>query len=450
MKKYLLLVIFFILGFTQVTISQEVKKVTKDSKETNEISNIYKFRHWSIAWNGGMSIIDADVSGNNKIVPNSFLNFAFNAQVEYMITPMWGFYAQYSYIPYSASRGSDNFKGLSHDITLNGTVNILNLFRSDRSRASKWGLNINVGAGVGFYNTHVYAPNDGRIYENEITEQEVNSRAFVLPVGLSLEYAPVECLGIFLQAEYRMYQADDIDALVQGRNSDYMGYAGIGLRYKIAANKKRNSVKTISLMDHNPDKTDRAMIANKKHIEELAAKVDNMTDMLNSNLVPKLEALEKAQEDNTDTDLDGVPDNRDRHPNTPAGSFVNYYGEPLTEAEINKILGFSSNKPEATVYYELNSHNVSSKDGELAIAKVANKLYNNPNYKAEIIGYCDNSGSDEFNQKLSLKRAETVKNILVKKYGIDANRITVVGKGKTQGPKDKFIVNRRCDVFIVK
>ena len=78
-------------------------------------------------------------------------------------------------------------------------------------------------------------------------------------------------------------------------------------------------------------------------VEELAAKVDNMTDMLNNNVVPKLEAIEKAQEDNTDTDLDGVPDSRDRHPNTPAGSFVNYYGEPLTEAEINKILGSSSN-----------------------------------------------------------------------------------------------------------
>ena len=82
--------------------------------------------------------------------------------------------------------------------------------------------------------------------------------------------------------------------------------------------------------------------------------------------------------------------------------------------------------------------------------KIANKLYNNPNYRAEIIGYCDNSGSDEFNKKLSLKRAETLKNILVKQYGIDPNRITVIGKGKTQGPKDKFIVNRRCDIFIVK
>ncbi len=448
MNKHLFFFIALLfLGFAQTAISQEVRQVTKDTEET-EIKA--KFRHWSIAWNGGMSVIDADLSGANKILPNSKVNFAFNAQLEYMITPMWGLYLQYSYLPYSGIRQNvEKFQGLTHDVTLNGTFNILNLFRSNRSQTSNWGFNINVGAGLGFYNTNLYGFQNEE-YTKELTENAINSRTFVLPVGFSLEYAPIQCLGIFLQAEYRMYQADDLDCRVQGRNNDYMGYAGIGLRYKIGAGKKRGSIKTASLMEHNPDKTDRAMMAREKQVDELASKVDDMTDMMNKNIIPKFEAIVKAQEeDNTDSDLDGIPDSRDRHPNTPAGSFVNYYGEPLTEAEINKILGASSSKPESTIYYELNSFNV-TKDSELAIAQIASKLYNNPNYKAEIIGYCDNSGSEEFNQKLSLKRAETVKNILVKQYGIDANRISVVGKGKTQGPKDKFIVNRRCDVFIVK
>ncbi len=447
MTKQLFLAILLFLGFAQFSTSQEVRQVTKDSEF---VENKQKFRHWSIAMNGGMSIIDADLSGANKIVPNSKINFAFNAQLEYMITPTWGLYLQYSYLPYGGIRQNiEKFQGLTHDVTLNGTFNILNLFRSNRSKATKWGFNVNIGAGIGFYNTNLYGYLNEE-YTNELTDFAVNSRTFVLPIGLSVEYAPIECLGIFFQAEYRMYQADDLDCRVQGRSNDYMGYAGIGLRYKIGANKKRNSIKTVSLMDHNPDATDRALNAQKQEVTDLSTKVDNMTDIMNNSIIPKFEAIAKIQEENnTDSDLDGVPDSRDRHPNTPAGSFVNYYGEPLTEAEINKILGTSSSKPEATIYYELNSFNV-TKDSELAIAQVASKLYNNPNYKAEIVGYCDNSGSDEFNQKLSLKRAETVKNILVKQYGIDANRLTVVGKGKTQGPKDKFIVNRRCDIFIVK
>lgn len=447
MNKHLLLIVFLFFGLSQFAISQEVRQVTKDSENTETKQ---KFAHWSVAVNGGMSIIDADLSGANKILPNSKINFAFNAQLEYMITPMWGLYLQYSYLPYSGIRQNvEKFQGLTHDVTLNGTFNILNLFRSNRSLATKWGFNVNVGAGIGFYNTNLYGYQNEE-YTNELTENAINSRTFVLPVGLSLEYAPIECLGIFLQAEYRMYQADDLDCRVQGRNNDYMGYAGIGLRYKIGAGKKRSSVKTVSIMEHNPDATDRAVRAQRQEVADVSAKIDNMTDMMNNSIIPKFEAIAKAyEEDNTDSDLDGVPDSRDRHPNTPAGSFVNYYGEPLTEAEINKILGTSSSKPESTIYYELNSFNI-TKDSELAIAQVASKLYNNPNYKAEVVGYCDNSGSEEFNQKLSLKRAETIKNILVKQYGIDANRISIVGKGKTQGPKDKFIVNRRCDIFIVK
>ena len=444
MNKYLLVIAFFFLGYAQYATSQEVKKVTKEIENTDVKEN---FRHWSIAINGGMDVLDADVSGDNKIVPNSAVNFAFNAQVECMITPIWGLFLQYSYLPYSGTRATDKFKGLSHDVTLNGTFNVLNLFRSDRSSASKWGLNVNVGAGVAFYNTDLYGGTD---YSELIPERNVNSRTFVLPVGLSVEYAPVEWLGVFLQAEYRMYQADNMDCLRQGNNNDYMGYAGLGLRYKIGAGKKRSHIKTVSIMDHNPDRTDRWVATSDQKMEDLSAKVDEMMEMMNNNVIPKFESIAKAQEeDNTDSDLDGVPDSRDRHPNTPAGSFVNYYGEPLTAEEINRILGNSASNPEATIYYELNSYQVTS-NSEIAIAQVASKLYNNPNYRAEIVGYCDNSGSDDFNQKLSLKRAETIKNILIKQYGIDASRISIVGKGKTQGPKDKFIVNRRCDVFIIK
>ena len=38
-------------------------------------------------------------------------------------------------------------------------------------------------------------------------------------------------------------------------------------------------------------------------------------------------------------------------------------------------------------------------------------------------------GSKEINEKLAAARAEAVKNMLVKTYKIDANRITAVGEG---------------------
>lgn len=458
MKKHLLLLVLFFLAIVQYTNSQELKQENQKTEETKTQS---MFRHWSIAWNGGMSLLDGDFTSNNGkgFIPTSSMNFAFNAQVEYMIGPIWGIYLEYSYLPWSGALQNKTYyaKGMSHDVALNATINILNLFRSNRSQTSNWALNINVGAGLAFFNASSYEYDKDKekpIFENVIEQKYVpQNNKIVFPLGFTVEYSPIACLGVFLQAEYRMYQFDGIDGISKGTSKDFMAYAGLGLRYKIAANKKRGHVKTISIMDHNPDITDRAMMSQKtqeQQVAALSAKVDNMTDIMNNSIIPKIEAITKNQEENsTDSDLDGVPDSRDRHSNTPAGSFVNYYGEPLTEAEISKILGASSNKPEATIYYELNSHDI-NKNGELSIAQIASKLYNNHNFKAEIVGYCDNSGSDEFNYKLSLKRAETVKNILVKQFGIDANRITVVGKGKTKGPKDKFIVNRRCDIFIIK
>ncbi|AZQ61862.1 hypothetical protein EI427_06300 [Flammeovirga pectinis] len=49
--------------------------------------------------------------------------------------------------------------------------------------------------------------------------------------------------------------------------------------------------------------------------------------------------------------------------------------------------------------------------------------------KVEITGYTDNQGSANYNKWLSEKRAASVKNYLVKN-GIDANRLTISGKGE--------------------
>lgn len=453
MKKYFFLLLLFIsLFISHSTFAQSVKKVAIPSAENQQIKP--KFRHWSIAWNGGICLLDGDFnsSTNQQIVPTSFVNFAFNAQLEYMITPIWGLYAQYSYLPWSGSlRTNINAKGIAHDVTLNGTFNVINLFRSNRSQTFKWGVNINVGAGISFFNAQSYEYNENRVFNNLINENYVpNKRTFVIPVGVSIEYSPIEWLGIFLQAEYRMYQSDAMEGIVAGNSKDFMPYAGLGLRYKIAANKKRGHVKTTAIMDHNPDRTDMAVVTQQEKVEDLVAKVDNITDMLNSTVMPKIEALESNQEDNTDSDSDGVPDYRDRHANTPAGSFVNYYGEPLTAEEINKIMGAHKlQRPDASVYYEKNSAFVTP-ENEIAIAEIASQLFNNPEYKLEIIGYCDNSGNSEYNQKLSINRAEAIKRILVKQYNIEETRITTSGKGKTKGPKDNFIVNRRADIFIMK
>jgi len=65
------------------------------------------------------------------------------------------------------------------------------------------------------------------------------------------------------------------------------------------------------------------------------------------------------------------------------------------------------------------------------IADFAAVLVKNPDAKVVIDGYTDYIGTDKYNIGLSDRRAKSFKKALVKKYGIDASRITIKGFGKT-------------------
>ncbi|MCX6120542.1 MAG: OmpA family protein [Ignavibacteriales bacterium] len=76
----------------------------------------------------------------------------------------------------------------------------------------------------------------------------------------------------------------------------------------------------------------------------------------------------------------------------------------------------------------------------------------NPDARVVITGHTDNVGSDKFNQTLSLKRAQAVKNWLVKK-GIASNRMRTVGKGEKEPVADNKTEegraqNRRMEFYV--
>lgn len=66
------------------------------------------------------------------------------------------------------------------------------------------------------------------------------------------------------------------------------------------------------------------------------------------------------------------------------------------------------------------------------IAKAAQFLANYPNATAVIEGHTDAKGSDSYNQKLSQRRAEAVRQALISQQGVDANRISAVGYGEAR------------------
>jgi len=95
---------------------------------------------------------------------------------------------------------------------------------------------------------------------------------------------------------------------------------------------------------------------------------------------------------------------------------------------------------------------------EKDIRDLADAMTAHPELKIMIEGHTDNVGALKYNMNLSQKRAEAVKNVLVKKYKIDPARLTAKGFGETKPIADNKTKagrqeNRRVEAaaeFIIK
>ena len=85
---------------------------------------------------------------------------------------------------------------------------------------------------------------------------------------------------------------------------------------------------------------------------------------------------------------------------------------------------------ERHVYFNQGSSKIQASQ-KAVVSMVADYLNNNPGSKVEIKGYASVDGSEALNEKLAAARAEAVKNMLVKTYKIDADRIIASGQGET-------------------
>ena len=87
------------------------------------------------------------------------------------------------------------------------------------------------------------------------------------------------------------------------------------------------------------------------------------------------------------------------------------------------------------------------------IKRVADFMKDFPDTTAEIGGHTDSTASDAHNQKLSEERANSVRQYIIEKFGIDGSRITAKGYGEdkpiasnnTEEGKQK---NRRVEAVI--
>jgi len=73
-----------------------------------------------------------------------------------------------------------------------------------------------------------------------------------------------------------------------------------------------------------------------------------------------------------------------------------------------------------------------TKEGEDILKRNIQVMKENPGIKVRVAGYASASGTDDYNQKLSERRAKTVEDYFVKEGGIVPERLTKIGFGETR------------------
>lgn len=100
------------------------------------------------------------------------------------------------------------------------------------------------------------------------------------------------------------------------------------------------------------------------------------------------------------------------------------------KAQKNKVVEVKENTEslETNVFFKQGRHNVERAQMP-NVERVATFLKNHKDATVSIKGYASPEGSLEFNKRLAARRADEVKDLLVKKYGIKASRIKAEGQG---------------------
>ncbi|PID76834.1 MAG: hypothetical protein CSB24_04590 [Deltaproteobacteria bacterium] len=97
-------------------------------------------------------------------------------------------------------------------------------------------------------------------------------------------------------------------------------------------------------------------------------------------------------------------------------------------------------------YFDYNS-SVLKPGGQQEMSRVAAVLNKYPHTSIQVSGHTDSRGSAAYNQQLSQRRAEAVKNALVQR-GVNPSRIHTVGYGETQPIAGSDAMNRRVEITI--
>ena len=158
--------------------------------------------------------------------------------------------------------------------------------------------------------------------------------------------------------------------------------------------------------------------------------------------VLRWESIEVPPPVDGDDDGDGVPNSRDKCPNTRPGAKVDSNGCEIIESVMIRTTTDHFDFDSATLKPKMMSE-LDTVAAKVKASKGAEML--------EVVGHTDSTGPAAYNQGLSERRAQAAADYLVSQ-GLDAGSMTVKGMGESapvadNATRDGRAMNRRVEVI---
>jgi len=268
------------------------------------------------------------------------------------------------------------------------------------------------------------------------------AKALDAPLGAGLKFKLSDALALNLGYTVTFLQAYNFSGFHTYPEFNEYGYTYAGLEYTFGTKAKPN-IEWVNPV---------AMMYDELYDAALRAEVEA--------LKVRVTAVETAVNDlKKDSDGDGVSDQFDKCPNTPAGTVVDGSGCPLVIPTIDTnvmatrayVNGHSPAKMAATAYANIQFEFDSSvlKTESYPILDLTAADLKSTGASAELDGFASSEGTAAHNMRLSKDRANSVKTYLVNS-GVAAKKLKVKAFGETHPVADNSteagrILNRRVE-----
>lgn len=367
------------------------------SASAQTVTESKTFDNWYIGINGGLatgihpSQLGCGGSWAKDITPNAGI------RVGRYFTPVFGLAAEsnvyFADLHHTGRTGNNLFANVTNTLitsmntSLIATVNFSNWFGGYKGAPRTFEVSGVYGLGWG----HVFGGEDGARYaKNWNTCDKVDFLTSKAGVDFAFNLGKAKAWQIYIEpAVIWNLEGAQKGVRYDANYADFQLNAGVVYKFK-----NSNGTHNFTV----------AQLRDQSEIDGLNAKINDLRNDLNG------KDSELAAKNKRIADLQNALDECNKKPN---------YVKPATATNL-----------QPTVLFQQGKFNV-EKSQMPNIELISQYMKNHPEANIEIKGYASPEGPKELNQKLSEKRAEAVKNVLVKKYKIAADRLTTKGMGAT-------------------